>query len=115
MSINEQKTNDDQNTDQQSQSTDSRTESNTVPSYRLKEEADKRRTAETELAEFKKEKQEREEAELSDNEKLKKQLADVTGKFDTFKATTAQKDLGNHFTQKAVEAGLPTKIAKVAI
>lgn len=98
-----------ENTDHQSQSTE-KTE-NTVPSYRLKEEADKRRNAEAERDQLLAEKQERNDADLSWKEKHDK----VTNEFTQFKESAARTTLQGEFTSKMVAAGMPSKIAKVAI
>ena len=84
---------------------------NTVPSYRLKEEADKRRAAETKVAEYEKKEQERNDVDLNWKEKHDK----VATEFTQFKETAARDTLNGEFTSKMIEAGLPSKIAKVAI
>ena len=82
---------------------------NTVPSYRLKEEADRRRTAETELAELKAKEQARADEDLSYKERYDKKVTE----FDTFKKDTATKALQSTFVQEATALGFPTKIAKL--
>lgn len=59
--------------------------------------------------------QEREDAELGELDKTKKQLERVTTEFDSFKTSATQKDLSTRFVQAVTEAGLPPKIAKVAM
>lgn len=91
------------------ETTETKTE-HTIPSYRLKEEADKRRAAEAKVAEFEKADKERNEADLSAQEKLTK----LQGDFDAYKGQVAKATLQTSFTQKLIEANLDPKIAKVA-
>ena len=51
---------------------------------------------------------------MSKTEKLTKERDTAVKAYDELKVSTAQKDLNSQFTQKVTEAGLPTKIAKVA-
>jgi len=86
-----------------------KSEVNTVPSYRLKEEADKRRAAEAKLAEFEKAEQARKDEELSFKERYDK----VSNEFESFKTNVERDKLKNEFVSKAVELGFPIKIAKL--
>ena len=104
----------DQNTDQQSQPTAQQAETNMVPSYRLKEEADKRRSVQAELDEFKKDKQTREDADLSKVEKLTKERDTAVADLTKERATVVRNTLNSQITQKLVEAKLDPQIAKVA-
>jgi len=88
-----------------------KTEQNTVPSYRLREEATKRRAAEAKLVEYEKADRERNDADLNWKEKHDK----VSNEFLQFKETSIRNALNSEFTSKMVEAGMPPKIAKVAI
>ena len=64
---------------------------------------------------FEKAEQERLDAEMSEVDKLKKENAKVAKEFDDFKVATAQKNLASQFTSAVTEAGLPAKIAKIAV
>jgi len=83
---------------------------NTVPSYRLKEEADKRRTAETKLAEYEKREQEQKDKDLSFEQKFSK----LQNEFDSYKEDVAKGSLKDEFTGQLIELGFPRKIAKLA-
>jgi hypothetical protein len=114
MAKDENKANESTENVEQTQSTENTTD-NMVPSYRLREEADKRRTIQAELDEFKKEKTDRENADLSAVEKLTKANTTLTEKVTSLETTAVRKELDGQFTTKVVEAGLPTKIAKIAV
>ncbi|MCH8086131.1 MAG: DegT/DnrJ/EryC1/StrS family aminotransferase [Thaumarchaeota archaeon] len=81
-----------------------------IPSYRLKEEADKRRSAENKLAEFEKADDERKALDLTYKERFDK----LKDQFEGFKAATEQDKTVSEFSSKLMEAGLPGKIARVA-
>lgn len=81
----------------------------TVPSYRLKEESDRRRAAEIKVATFEKKEQELKDKELSATEKLTK----VTVEFEAFKTNAAHQVIKTDFISQAVELGFPSKIAKL--
>lgn len=92
----------------QTQSTEEKTE-NMVPSYRLKEEADKRRAAENKLAEYEKKDKEKADEELTYKERLEKELV----AHSATKAAIAKKELQSDFVSKLVVAGIELKIASL--
>ncbi len=82
---------------------------NVVPSWRLKEEADKRRTAEKKLAEIEAKDQAKVDADLPYKARYEKTLKE----FDVFKEDTSKKGLHDEFMRQALELGFPSKIAKL--
>ena len=67
------------------------------------------------LEKFEKDQKEKEDADLSELEKTKKQLATATTDLANIKTSIARKELEGQFIQAVTSAGLPPKIANVAI
>ena len=86
------------------------TKEHMIPSYRLKQESDRRRDAETKLAEYEKADKERADKDKSFEERYNT----LSGEFDSYKDNMAKQNLKNELTTELTGLGFPSKIAKLA-
>ena len=84
---------------------------NFVPGYRVKEEADKRRAAEAKVADLEKKEQER----LDKDKGWETKFNEMKTKHDDLVKRHERDKVESVFVSQAKEAGLPEKIAKLAI